>query len=48
MNSSRIFGRDSGGLIKPYRLEDAETIVIALGSVLGTIKDTVDDLRAKA
>jgi pyruvate ferredoxin oxidoreductase alpha subunit len=40
-----IFGRDSGGLIRPYRLDDAETIVIALGSVLGTIKDTVDDLR---
>jgi pyruvate ferredoxin oxidoreductase alpha subunit len=43
----QIFGRDSGGLIKPYRLDDAETIVIALGSVLGTIKDTVDDLRAE-
>ena len=43
----QVFGRDSGGLIKPYRLDDAETIVIALGSVLGTIKDTVDDLRAQ-
>ncbi len=43
----QVFGRDSGGLIKPYRLDDAETIVIALGSVLGTIKDTVDDLRAE-
>ena len=41
----QVFGRDSGGLIKPYRIEDAETIVIALGSVLGTIKDTVDDMR---
>lgn len=40
------FGRDSGGLIKTYQTEDAETIVIALGSVLGTIKDTVDDMRA--
>ena len=28
-----------------YRSEDAETIVVALGSVLGTIKDVVDDLR---
>ncbi len=43
----QVFGRDSGGLIKSYRLEDAETIVIAMGSVLGTIKDTVDDLRAE-
>jgi pyruvate/2-oxoacid:ferredoxin oxidoreductase alpha subunit len=44
---SQVFGRDSGGLVKPYRLEDAETIVIALGSVLGTIKDTVDELRER-
>lgn len=40
-----IFGRDSGGLVRPYRTEDAETIVIAMGSVLGTIKDTVDEMR---
>ncbi|GAB3763430.1 pyruvate synthase subunit PorA [Ramlibacter monticola] len=40
------FGRASGGLVRPYRCEDAETIVVALGSVLGTIKDTVDDMRA--
>ncbi len=39
------FGRDSGGLIRAYRSEDAETIVVALGSVIGTIKDTVDELR---
>ena len=29
----------------PYRTEDAETIVVALGSVLGTLKDTVDEMR---
>jgi pyruvate ferredoxin oxidoreductase alpha subunit len=28
-----------------YRSEDADTIVVALGSVLGTIKDTVDEMR---
>src|ERR1035437_7600786 len=39
------FGRASGGLIRTYHSEDAETIVIALGSVLGTIEDTVDELR---
>ena len=43
---NQVFGRESGGLIRPYLLEDAETIVVALGSVLGTIKDTVDELRA--
>jgi pyruvate ferredoxin oxidoreductase alpha subunit len=39
------FGRSSGGLMRPYRTEDADTIVVALGSVLGTIKDTIDELR---
>ncbi len=28
-----------------YRAADADTIVVALGSVLGTIKDAVDELR---
>lgn len=40
-----IFGRDSGGLIRPYRTENAETIIVALGSVNGTIKDVVDRER---
>lgn len=40
-----VFGRASGGLVKPYRHGDAETMVVALGSVLGTIKDTVDEMR---
>src|SRR5947207_1770290 len=42
---AEAFGRPSGGLLHSYRTEDADTIVIALGSVLGTIKDTVDELR---
>ena len=40
-----LFGRDSGGLVKPYRMEDADTVIVALGSVLGTIKDVVDERR---
>jgi pyruvate ferredoxin oxidoreductase alpha subunit len=43
----QIFGRDTGGLVHTYRAEDAETIVVAMGSVLGTIKDTVDEMRAE-
>jgi pyruvate ferredoxin oxidoreductase alpha subunit len=39
------FGRASGGLVRGYRCEDAESIVVALGSVIGTLKDTVDTLR---
>jgi pyruvate ferredoxin oxidoreductase alpha subunit len=39
------FGRYSGGLLRPYRSADAETIVVAMGSVNGTIKDVVDEMR---
>ena len=31
--------------MRAYRCEDAETIVVALGSVLGTIQDVVDEMR---
>lgn len=41
----QVFGRASGGLLESYKTEGAETIVVALGSVNGTIKDAVDDLR---
>lgn len=41
----QAFGRDSGGLIRSYRCDDAETIVVALGSVVGTIKEAVDARR---
>jgi pyruvate ferredoxin oxidoreductase alpha subunit len=39
------FGRPSGGLVSPYRIEDADIVIVALGSVLGTIKDAVDARR---
>jgi pyruvate ferredoxin oxidoreductase alpha subunit len=42
---AQAFGRSSGGLLRSYRSADAETIVVALGSVLGTIEDVVDELR---
>lgn len=42
---SQQFGRSSGGLLRRYRSEGAETIVLALGSILGTIEETVDELR---
>ncbi len=38
-------GRESGGLVHPYRMDDAEIIVVAMGSVLGTLKDAVDARR---
>ncbi len=39
------FGRPSGGLLRRYRTEDADVVVVALGSVLGTIEEVVDELR---
>jgi pyruvate ferredoxin oxidoreductase alpha subunit len=41
------FGRDSGGLIRTYRTEDADTIVVALGSVNGTVQEVVDEMRGR-
>jgi len=42
------FGRNTGGLVRGYHLDDAETIVVALGSVLGTLRETVEELRAQS
>ncbi len=42
---AEVFGRESGGLIRGYELEDAETIIVTLGSVAGTAKDVVDEMR---
>lgn len=41
------FGRYYGGLIDTYRMDDAERVFVAMGSIIGTLKETVDDLRAK-
>jgi pyruvate ferredoxin oxidoreductase alpha subunit len=41
-----IYGRYYGGLIDGYVLDDAEIVIMAMGSVIGTIKDTIDELRS--
>ena len=43
---SASFGRNYG-FIEKYRLEDARKAIVAMGSVCGTIKDVVDQLRRK-
>ncbi|MCC7259339.1 MAG: pyruvate ferredoxin oxidoreductase [Gammaproteobacteria bacterium] len=40
------FGRRSGGLLRGYRTEGAETLVVALGSVNGTLQEVIDAMRA--
>jgi pyruvate ferredoxin oxidoreductase alpha subunit len=34
-------------VVEPYRIEDAERAVVAMGSVVGTVKEVVDDMRNK-
>lgn len=41
------FGRSACGLVDGYRLEDARQVIVAAGSVCGTIRETVDALRAE-
>ncbi len=41
-----IFGRDSGGLIKEFDSAGAETVVITMGSVIGTMKEVLAGMRA--
>ncbi len=41
----RVRPRDRAVSCTRYRCEDAATVVVAMGSVLGTIKDVIDELR---
>ena len=40
-----IYGRYYGGLLDEYRLDDAEIVLVAMGSIIGTIKDVIDEVR---
>ncbi|HTY45094.1 MAG TPA: transketolase C-terminal domain-containing protein [Patescibacteria group bacterium] len=44
---SKVFGRAYNGLVEGYRIDDAERVIVAMGSVCGTIKETIDELRKK-
>jgi pyruvate ferredoxin oxidoreductase alpha subunit len=41
-----MFGRDYSAPVEGYRLDDAETAIVAMGSVCGTVKDAIDEMRA--
>lgn len=43
----RVFGRKYSGLIDSYRTEDADYIIITLGTVAGLCRETADKLRDK-
>jgi len=40
-----IFGRHYGGLVDSYFADDAEVVIVTMGSVIGTIKDAIDAMR---
>jgi pyruvate ferredoxin oxidoreductase alpha subunit len=42
-----MFGRDYRAMVEGYRLEDAGTVIVAMGSICGTIKDAIDEMRAE-
>jgi len=42
-----MFGRDYSAMVEEYRLDDAETAIVAMGSICGTIKDAIDEMRAE-
>ncbi|MDP8260568.1 MAG: pyruvate ferredoxin oxidoreductase [Candidatus Gygaella obscura] len=42
-----VFGRKGIGLVEEYYTKDADKVIVAMGSVTGTIKEAVDIMRAK-
>ena len=41
-----LFGRDYSAMVEGYHLKDAETVLVAMGSICGTTKDAIDEMRA--
>ncbi len=41
----KVFGRNYGGLIDTYKMEDAEAALITMGTVTSTARQVIDELR---
>ena len=41
----QIFNRDHGGVIDSYKVNDADYVLISIGSISGLIRSVVDELR---
>ncbi|HFE38080.1 MAG TPA: pyruvate ferredoxin oxidoreductase [Gammaproteobacteria bacterium] len=39
------FGRGCDGLVQDYQLQDAKTVMVGMGSMMGAVRDVVDSLR---
>ena len=42
-----VFGRGYGGLIDTYAMDEAEIALVTMGSVVGTVKEAIDELRSE-
>jgi pyruvate/2-oxoacid:ferredoxin oxidoreductase alpha subunit len=42
-----VFGREVSGALSAYRVEDADRIFVASGTIATTLKDVIDERRAK-
>ncbi|MBC7253201.1 MAG: pyruvate ferredoxin oxidoreductase [Actinobacteria bacterium] len=42
---AQAFGRHHGGLVETYDLEGADVVLVSMGSLLGTMREAVDELR---
>ncbi|WP_287153611.1 transketolase C-terminal domain-containing protein [Candidatus Solincola tengchongensis] len=42
---AEAFGRHHGGLVETYDLEGADVVLVSMGSLLGTMREAVDELR---
>ncbi len=44
---AEVFGRKYPGLVEEYRTEDADAIMVVMGTIASTAKDVIDALREK-
>lgn len=44
---NKMFGHHYGGLIQEYRMDDATICIMAMGSIIGTVKAAIDEMRTE-
>ncbi len=46
-NFAKVFGRKYPGLIEAYKCDDAQYIIVTLGSIAGLVRSVVDNMRCE-
>jgi pyruvate/2-oxoacid:ferredoxin oxidoreductase alpha subunit len=44
---AKQFGRDHGGLVDPYMVDDADVVLVTMGTASSTAHEVVDDMRSE-